>query len=158
MQLGAPSMAPAGPPVGVRTLAPGGMPLLVAGLPRSDAARRIRAALVVAGLLPLPGLVGVDFPRGARVGVQLEGPSVRLVDERDADLLRLPREGLSAAWLESAIRLRGTMLMVVSGLELDGFTDERSLGDALEAAARAGGALGAIVGVHDQRTRLPLLF
>jgi len=157
MEVGAAPVVSSGPPVGVRTLAPGGMPLLVADLPVSDAARRIRAALVMAGLLPLPGFVGIDFPRGARVGVQLEGQVVRLVDEQDADLLRLTREGLSAAWLESAVRLRGTMLAVVSGVGLDRFTDERVLSEALDTAARSGGMLGAIVGVHDQRMRLPLL-
>lgn len=144
--------------VGVRTLAPGGMPLLVADLPRSHAALLVHAALCEAGLTPLPGLFGVDFPRGARVGVQLEGEEVRLVDEADTTLLRLGRTGLSPDWIERAVALKGTMLAVVTDVGIGGLAEERALGDALELCARDGGLVGAIVGVHDRRPRLPLLF
>jgi hypothetical protein len=144
--------------VGVRTLTPAGMPMLVADLPSDPASRLVHAALLDAGLTVLPGLIGVDFPRGARVGVQLEGEEVRLVDESDTTLLRLARVGLSPSWIERAVRLKGTMLVVVSGAGIAAFDEERALGDALELHGRDGGLIGAIVGVHDRRPRLPLIF
>lgn len=144
--------------VGVRTLTPAGLPLLVADLPRSHDAMLVHGLLCEAGLIPLPGLFGTDFPRGARVGVQLEGEEVRLVDESDTTLLRLGRSGLSPDWLERALRMRGTMLAVVTDVGIEALVEERVLGDALELSARDGGLIGAIVGVHDRRPRLPLLF
>jgi hypothetical protein len=146
------------PVVGVRTLTPGGMPMLVVDLPRSPETMLVHEALVSGGLRVLPGLFGVDFPRGARVGLQLEGDEVRLLDESDTTLLRLTRSGLSPAWIERAVRMRGTMLVVVTAAAIETFDDERALGDALELQARDGEALGAIIGVHDRRPRLPLLF
>jgi hypothetical protein len=146
------------PFAGVRTLTPAGLPLLVADLPATHAGALVHAALLGAGLMVLPGLFGVDFPRGARVGVQLEGEEVRLVDESDTTLLRLARSGLGPVWLERAVRMRGTMLVVITAAGMTESTDERALGDALELLARDGGAIGAIVGVHDRRPRLPLLF
>jgi len=146
------------PFVGVRTLTPAGLPMLVADLPATHEGALVHAALIDAGLVLLPGLFGIDFPRGARVGVQLEGEEVRLVDESDTTLLRLTRAGLSPAWIEQAVRMKGTMLVVITDAAIAGFADERALGDALELRARDGGAIGAIVGVHDRRPRLPLLF
>jgi hypothetical protein len=146
------------PFVGVRTLTPAGLPMLVADLPATQEGALVHAALIDAGLVLLPGLFGIDFPRGARVGVQLEGEEVRLVDESDTTLLRLTRAGLSPAWIEQAVRMKGTMLVVITDAAIAGFADERALGDALELRARDGGAVGAIVGVHDRRPRLPLLF
>lgn len=146
------------PFVGVRTLTPAGLPMLVADLPATLEGALVHAALIDAGLGLLPGLFGIDFPRGARVGVQLEGEEVRLVDESDTTLLRLTRAGLSPAWIEQAVRMKGTMLVVITDAAIAGFADERALGDALELRARDGGAVGAIVGVHDRRPRLPLLF
>jgi len=146
------------PFVGVRTLTPAGMPMLVADLPATHEGALVHAALLDAGLVVLPGLFGIDFPRGARVGVQLEGEEVRLVDESDTTLLRLTRAGLSPTWVERAILMKGTMLVVISDASIAGLADERALGDALELRARDGGAVGAIVGVNDRRPRLPLLF
>jgi hypothetical protein len=144
--------------VGVRTLTPAGLPMLVADLPSTHEGALVHAALLDAGLVVLPGLFGIDFPRGARVGVQLEGEEVRLVDESDTTLLRLTRVGLSPVWIAQAVRMKGTMLVVVTDAGIDGATDDRALGDALELRARDGGLAGAIVGVHDRRPRLPLLF
>ena len=146
------------PFVGVRTLTPAGMPMLIADLPSTHEGALVHAALLGAGLVELPGLFGIDFPRGAKVGVQLEGEEVRLVDESDTTLLRLTRTGLSPAWIEHAVRLKGTMLAVVTDADIAAFADERALGDGLELRARDGGVVGAIVGVHDRRPRLPLLF
>jgi len=148
-----------GPPaVGVRTLTLAGMPLLVADLPDAAEGRMVRDALQEAGLRPLTGIIGVDFPRGAAVGVLLEGEEVRLVDERETTLLRLGRTGLAEDWLAAAVRMKGTMLAVTTALGVEGLDDPASLGAALETEARDGRVHGAIVGVSDRRPRLPLLF
>ena len=146
------------PLAGVRTLIPGGMPLLVADLPDAPAGQAVREALREAGLRTLTGIIGVDFPRGAAVGVLLEGEDVRLVDDRETTLLRLVRTGLAPGWLEAAVRMKGTMLAVTTGLGVVGLDDPVSLGAALETEARDGRVDGAIVGVSDRRPRLPLLF
>ena len=147
-----------GATVGVRTLAPGGMPLLVADLPESSEGTAVRQALRGAGLRPLAGFVGVEFPRGAAVGLLLEGDQVRLVDDRETTLLRLDRRGLAPEWLESAVRMKGTMLAVATGIGVAGLEDRGSLGARLESEARDGRLDGAIVGVADRRPRLPLVF
>ena len=150
--------SPRAPGAGVRTLAPGGMPLLVADLPDTLSGVAVRDALRGAGLRPLPGVLGVEFPRGAGVGLLLEGQEVRLVDERETTLLRLDRRGLAPEWLEAAVRLKGTMLAVTAALDVASLEDPAALGAALETEARDGRLDGAIVGVSDRRPRLPLLF
>lgn len=143
---------------GVRTLAPDGMPLLVADLPATPAGVAVGDALRGAGLRALPGVVGVTFPQGASVGLLLEGDAVRLVDERETTLLRLDRRGLAPEWLDAAVRLRGTMLAVTAALGVESLEDPGALYAALEAVARDGRLDGAIVGVSDRRPRLPLVF
>ena len=150
---------PADPPsVGVRTLTLAGMPLLVADLPDAPAGQVVRDALREAGLQTLTGIIGVDFTRGAGVGVLLEGEDVRLVDDRETTLLRLGRRGLAQDWLEAALRMKGTMLVVTRAIGVEALEDPVSLGAALETEARDGRVDGAIVGVSDRRPRLPLLF
>ena len=151
-------MGDGGPTAGVRTLAPGGMPLLVADLPASTAGTAVREALRVAGLRPLAGFVGVEFPMGAAVGLLLEGGEVRLVDDRETTLLRLDRRGLAPEWLDAAVRMKGTMLAVATGIEVEALDDRAALGARLEVEARDGRLDGAIVGVADRRPRLPLVF
>jgi len=148
----------AAPAAGVRTLTLVGMPLLVADLPDAPAGVAVRTALREAGLRAMPGIIGVDFPRGAGVGLLLEGEEVRLVDERETTLLRLGRAGLAPGWLDAARRMRGTMLAVTTSLGVEGLGDLAALGAALETEARDGRVDGAIVGVSDRRPRLPLLF
>lgn len=143
--------------VGVHTLARGGQPLLVADLPAGPTAVALEAALEDAGLVRLPGLLGVDLPRGARVGVQLEGREVRLVDERDTTLLRVARSGLAAEWQRAAVARRGTVLAVARDLGVGPGAAPPELGAALETTARDGRLLAAVVGVHDRPPRLPLL-
>lgn len=143
---------------GIRTLAPGGMPLLVADLPDTPSGVAVRDALRGAGLRLLPGVLGIEFPRGAGIGLLLEGQEVRLVDERETTLLRLDRGGLAPEWLEAAVRLKGTMLAVTAALDVASLDDPASLGAALETEARDGRLDGAIIGVSDRRPRLPLLF
>ncbi len=143
--------------VGVHTMAHGGQPLLVADLVEGGTATLLEAALVDAGLVRLEGFLGVDLPRGARVGVLLEGREARLVDERDAALLRFPRAGLAREWQRVAVARRGTVLAVARGLGVGPGAAPADLGAALELAARDGRLLGAIVGVHDRPVRLPLI-
>jgi hypothetical protein len=146
------------PAAGVRTLTPGGMPLLVVDLPDAPAGEAVRDALRGSGLRTLTGIIGVDFPRGAAVGLLLEGQEVRLVDEQETTLLRLGRSGLAPDWLAAAVRLKGTMLAVTMALDVAALDEPESLGAALETEARDGRVDGAIVGVSDRRPRLPLLF
>ncbi len=143
---------------GVRTLVPEGMPLLVVDLPDMPEGEAVREALRTAGLRALTGFVGVEFPRGAAVGLLLEGGEVRLVDERETTLLRLDRRGLAPEWLDVAVRMKGTMLVVASGIDVEVLEDRASLAARLETEARDGRLDGAIVGVADRRPRLPLLF
>lgn len=144
--------------VGVHSLAHAGQPLLVADLPDAPTSTALVATLGGAGLAVLPGFLGVDLPRGARVGVQLEGGEARLVDERDATLLRLTRAGLAEEWVTAARARRGTILVVAQGLGVGPDVAASALGAALETTARDGRLLGAIVGVHQRPGRLPLLF
>lgn len=148
----------AGTGVGVHTLARGGQPLLVADLPDGPMSEALEAALEGAGLVRLPGLLGVELPRGARVGLLLEGREARLVDEQDTTLLRLARPGLAPDWQRAAIARRGTVLVVARGLGVGADVAAPALGAALETTARDGRLLAAIVGVHDRPPRLPLLF
>ena len=143
---------------GVRTLVPAGMPLLVADLPDTPEGVAVRAALRTAGLRPLAGFAGIEFPRGAAVGLLLEGAAVRLVDERETTLLRLDRRGLAEEWLDASVRMKGTMLAVSSGMDVEALDDLAALGARLETEARDGRLDGAIVGVADRRPRLPLVF
>lgn len=143
---------------GVRTLVPGGMPLLVADLPDTPEGAAVRDALRRAGLRPLDGFVGVEFPRGATVGLLLEGEEMRLVDERETTLLRLDRRGLAEEWLLTSVRMKGTMLAVAGGIDVEALDDPAVLGARLETEARDGRLDGAIVGVADRRPRLPLVF
>lgn len=143
---------------GVRSLTLAGMPLLVVDLPLDPAGEAVRDALRGAGLHPLPGLIGVDFPRGGAVGLLLEGQEARLVDDRESALLRLDRRGLATDWIASAVRLRGTMLVVTGGVGVAALEDPAALGARLETEARDGRLDGAIVGVSDRRPRLPLVF
>lgn len=143
---------------GVRSLTLAGMPLLVVDLPTDPAGVAVRDALRTAGLRPLPGVIGVDFPRGGAVGLLLEGDEARLVDERETALLRLGRGGLAKDWIDAAVRLRGTMLAVTSGVGVEQLEEPATLGARLETEARDGRLDGAIVGVSDRRPRLPLVF
>jgi hypothetical protein len=144
--------------VQLRTLLAGDLPLLVANLPETGPGPLLRATLLERGLAGLERFVGVELPRGARVAFVLDRSELRLVDERDDTLLRAPRAGVDAAWSEAAMRLRGTMTVVVSGLSLELDLGLGPLASALDERARAGAAIGAIVGVMEQRPTLPLLF
>jgi hypothetical protein len=144
--------------VHLRMLVVGGLPLLVAGVGDQGRGAQLRERLDDAGLVALDRFVGADLPRGARVGFVLDTQELRLVDERDDALLRAPRSGVDAAWLAAARRLKGTMTVVATGLEVDATTPPPELARRIDQLARDGHVIGAIVGVIEERPSLPLLF
>lgn len=144
--------------VALRSLLVGQLPLLVASVTEQGRGPQLVAALTEAGLASLPAFLGQDLPRGARVGFQLEPGELRLVDEREDALLRAPRSGLDAEWLRAATGLKGTMLVVLVGEHPPAELAPRELAAEVDRRARAGHALGAIIGVVAQRPTLPLVF
>jgi hypothetical protein len=150
--------------VALRTLTVQSMPLVVADVPDVGRGVDLRARLLDAGLTPLAGFVGVALPRGARVALHVTGGGLVLLDEDETTLLRAPRDGVDPAWLARARGLRGTMLVVTRsvgpGLADDGSdraAAESAVVALLHASALDGRAIGAIVGVHEEPRRLPLL-
>jgi len=144
--------------VALRSLVAGGLPLLVASVTPHGRGPKLHAALVDAGLAALPGFIGHELPRGAKVGFQFDRDELRLVDEREESLLRAPRPGLDGDWARAAKRLKGTMFVVLSGGHPAPDLAPRALADLVDARARDGQALGAIIGVVEERPNLPLLF
>lgn len=142
--------------VGVRTVTLGGLPLLVAGVPSDGAGGQLLDHVAGQGLVPLPAVTGVDLPRGARLGFVVDRDELRLVDDRDATLLRAPRDGLDPGWLEVALRLKGTMTVLGRDLEVDAELAVPDLVARVDAAAAEGRVLGAIVGLLEERPTLPL--
>jgi hypothetical protein len=149
---------PPGDGVVLRTLAVNGLPLIVVVVGDGSAARQLHTVLVDAGLEPLDGLSGRELPKGARVGFVLDGAELRLVDEGDNALFRAPRAGVESDWVDAATRLRGTMTVVVDGDAPDPHLTPSGLVAAVDDAAAQGRVVGAIVGVHLEATRLPLIF
>jgi hypothetical protein len=144
--------------VHLRFLVVRGLPLLVAVVPPVGRGAELTSALADRGLAPIASFLGVDLPRGAKVGFVLDTSELRLVDERDDTLLRAPREGIDEAWIAGARRLRGTMVVAVDELALAAEAAAAAVARAVDERARAGAALGAIVGVVEERPTLPLLF
>jgi hypothetical protein len=152
-----------GPPpiadgVQVRFLLARHLPLLVASIPDEGRGPELYTALLEHGLVELPAFLGIELPRGVRVGFVVDTDELRLVDEQDAALLRAPRPGVDPDWLEAAKRLKGTMAVILRDVELDPDDEPRALATRIDAEARAGRALGAIVGLVEERPQLPLLF
>jgi hypothetical protein len=144
--------------VQVRFLLVRGLPLLVASVPDEGRGPELYTALLERGLVELPSFLGVDLPRGVRVGFVVDGEQLRLVDERDDTLLRAPRAGVDPDWLEAAKRLKGSMTVVLRDVELDPDEAPRTLADRIDEQAKQGRTLGAIVGLVEERPQLPLLF
>jgi hypothetical protein len=144
--------------VQLRTLVVAGLPLVALAPDASGDDGGLRDQLVERGITPLPAFLGHDLPRGARVGFQLDATQVQLVDERETTLLRAPRGGTDPAWCQAALRLKGTMLVHVDALDLGPHVAAAAVAAGLDARARAGGAVGAIVGVAEERRTLPLVF
>lgn len=126
---------------------PGAPPLLQEGLFRT---------LVERGLAVLPRFYGLDLPRGARVGFTLTGEELRLEDEQETRLLRVPRASVDPDWLVRAKAMKGTMLLVSRDVGVEPEQSVQQLCNLLEAAAAQGLVAGAIVGVAEPATPLPL--
>jgi hypothetical protein len=144
--------------VAIRTLVVRDLPLLVAAVGERGRGPQLCDALHDRGLQPLERFIGTQLPRGARVGFMLDANELRLVDDRDDALLRAPRSGIDAAWLEASVRLKGTMTVLVRGETPAPDLDPAALAERLDRDARAGVAWGAIVGVAEERPTLPLVF
>jgi hypothetical protein len=144
--------------VQVRFLLVRGLPLIVASVPEEGRGPELYTALLERGLVELPSFLGVDLPRGVRVGFVVDGDQLRLVDERDDTLLRAPRAGVDPDWLAAAKRLKGTMAVVLRDVELDPDEAPRDLANRIDGQAKQGRSLGAIVGLVEERPQLPLLF
>ncbi|MDX1658293.1 MAG: hypothetical protein R3343_05690 [Nitriliruptorales bacterium] len=112
--------------------------------------------LVERGLVELPKFYGQDLPRGARVGVTLTDEDLKIEDEDENRLLRVPRQSVPGDWEQEAKRLKGTMLVAGRDLEVDPDQSIRELCDLLEEAAQDDRLLGAIVGVAEPEEGLPL--
>jgi len=144
--------------VAVRFLVLRGLPLLVAAVGDEGLGPQVRAALATRGVVQIPGFLGRELPRGARVGFLVDGDVLRLVDEDETQLLRAPRAGVDADWLAAARRLKGTMLLVLASEELIAEEPAAELAQRIEDLARVDRVQGAIVGVVEERPQLPLLF
>lgn len=142
------------------------LPLLVVDLhPPDDASDQpptlregLFRTLLERGLVQLPRFYDVELPRGVRVGLTLEPDRMRLEDDQETTLLRIPREGVGDEWVERALGLRGTMLCVGPGLSVGPDHDAHEVCDLLDLAAGAGRLAGAIVGVAEPAQGLPLIF
>lgn len=114
--------------------------------------------LLERGLAVLEGFYGRDLPRGARVGLTLTGEELKLEDDEETRLLRMPRPSIDAAWLDGARRLRGSMLLVGRNLGVDPDQTPKEVCDVVEAGTVERRVAGAIVGFAEPREGLPLLF
>lgn len=114
--------------------------------------------LVEGGLVVLPRFLGQELPKGARVGFTVTADELVLEDEAETKLLRVPRGALEPDWLARALALKGTVLVVGRGLELDPDQTGLEVAETVEGACADGRVAGAIVGVAEPRTGLPLLF
>lgn len=122
-------------------------PVLEPGLYRS---------LLESGMVVIESFFGTDLPRGARVGWILESGELRLETEAGDGLLRMDRAGVDDQWLDAALSLKGTMLVAGHQLDLDPDESPREVARRLDDAARRRHLVGAIVGVGEAATGLPL--
>lgn len=142
------------------------LPLLVVDLtPPEDAAdtpptlrEGLFRALVERGLVQLPRFYDIDLPRGVRVGLTLDPDEIRLEDDEETVLLRVPREPVDQPWIDRALELRGTMLCVGHAIGVGPDQDPHAVCDLLDLAATGDRVAGAIVGVAEPAQGLPLLF
>ncbi len=147
----------------IRFLVLRGRPLAVVDLEAPDEERpRLIAGglfqhLVERGLAVLDRFYGRTLPKGARLGFTVTPDELRLEDEQETGLLRIPRAGVDADWLDAAKRLRGTMVCVGHNLGVDPDESARAVCDRLDAAARDERVAGAIVGVAEPRQQLPIV-
>lgn len=112
--------------------------------------------LLERGLVVLPRFYGVDLPRGARVGFTLADDELRLEDDEETRLLSMSPSSVGDEWRGAAKRLRGTMLYVGRNLGVEPDQPLRELCDLLEERSADGRVAGAVVGVAEPVTGLPL--
>jgi hypothetical protein len=134
------------------------LPLLVVDVRPGGTGAALIDGLADRGLASLPGFLGVDLPRGARVGFVLDAAVMRLVDDRDETLLRAPRDAIDRDWADAARRLKGTMMVVTDLGDLQPDAPVAQVAHVVDQRARTGEVLGAIVGVTEERPQLPLVF
>lgn len=146
------------PGVGVQTLVLNSLPLLIASVPDTPAGVALADALREAGLKTMTKVVGAELPLGAKVGFRIEDGEVKLADLDGDVLLRAKKDGVDPDWVKAAVSLRGTMLLIVRGHVLSEELAGRELADTLDRLAGDGHVEGAVVGVEEERMRLPLLF
>lgn len=117
-------------------------------------------ALLERGMVQLPRFYDVELPRGVRVGLTLERDEIRLEDDEETTLLRVPRTGVDEPWIARALEMRGTMLCVGHSIGVGPDHSAHEICDLLDLAATDGRVVGAIVGVAEpmQGQGLPLLF
>ncbi len=141
-----------------------GLPLVVVDLETADPdtpallADDLFRRVVDRGLVVLPRFFGVDLPRGARLGFTVTRDDLRLEDEQETTLLRVPRASLDPEWLRRALELKGTMVVVGRDLGIDPDQTPAEVADTIETATDAARVAGAIVGVAEPREGLPLIF
>lgn len=135
------------------------LPMVVVDLeppPEASAEPGLFTTLVERGMVVVPRFYGLDLPRGVRVGFTLTADELLLEDEDETRLLRAPRGAVPADWEAAAKRLKGTMLLVGRQLGVDPDESPQALCDRLELSAREKRVAGAIVGVAEPTTTLPL--
>lgn len=157
-------MSPTDTTAGVRFLVVRAMPLAVVDLEPVEAgtpsllADDLFRRLVDRGLAVLPRFLGQDLPKGARVGFTVTPDELVLEDEDETRMLRVPRGGIDPEWLARALTLRGTMLVVGRDLGIAPDQTGLAVAEAVEAGCAEGRVAGAVVGVAEPRTGLPLVF
>jgi len=142
------------------------LPLLVVDLiPPEDAGdapptlrEGLFRALLERGLVQLPRFYDIDLPRGVRVGLTLDPDEIRLEDDEETTLLRVPRAPVEQPWIDRALELRGTMLCVGRAIGVGPDQGAHEVCDLLDVAATDDRVAGAIVGVAEPAQGLPLLF
>lgn len=108
------------------------------------------------GLALIPRLYDEPLPQGARVGLTLTGEELRLEDDEETRLLRMPRESIDPQWRDEALRMRGTMLYVGRNLDMDPDLTPKQVCDLLEDVADDDRVAAAIVGVAEETDGLPV--
>lgn len=114
--------------------------------------------LLERGMVQLPRFYDVELPKGVRVGLTIEADQLRLEDDEETTLLRIPRDGVDQEWLDRALHLRGAMCCIGPALGVGPDQDPHEVCDLLDLAATDDRVAGAIIGVAEPAQGLPLLF
>jgi hypothetical protein len=140
-----------------------GLPLAVVDLEPADPttppllADDLFRRLVERGLVVLPRFLGQELPKGARVGFTVGQDALELQDEDETTLLRVARGALDPDWLDRALGLKGTVLLVGRDLGIDPDQPAGEVARTVDDACADERVAGAVVGVAEPRTGLPLI-